>query len=72
MDALHIYAIVSANNGRARLTSAGLSEQCLTGELLTICIISAVVTILIPDRTLHSVAISIYLFLNFSIIIHYE
>jgi len=34
MDTLHINAIVSANNGRAR-------------------VISAVVTILIPDRTLH-------------------
>ena len=39
MDALHISAIVSANNGRARLTSqvgAGSSEQCLAGEQLMI------------------------------------
>jgi hypothetical protein len=59
MDALHIDAIVSANKGRARLTSqvgAGSSEQCLAGEQLTIFIISAVVTILIPDRTLHDLA----------------
>ena len=56
MDALHINAIVSANKYMARLTSqvgAGSSEQCLAGEQLTIFIISAVVTILIPDRALH-------------------
>jgi len=56
MDALHINAIVSSNNGRARLTSqvgAGSSEQCLAGEQPMIFVISAVVTILIPDRALH-------------------
>jgi hypothetical protein len=59
MDALHIDAIVSANNGRARLTSqvgAGSSEQCLAGQRLMIFVISAVVTILFPDRTLHGLA----------------
>ena len=56
MDALHIDVIVSASNDRTSLTSqvvAGSSEQCLAGEQLTIFVISAVVTILIPDRALH-------------------
>jgi len=56
MDALHIDAIVSDINGRARWTSqvgAGSSEQCLAGEQPMIFVILAVVAILISDRTLH-------------------
>jgi hypothetical protein len=58
-DTLHINVIVSANSGRACLTShvgAGSREQCLDGELLTSFIISAVVIGLMVDRVVHDLA----------------
>ena len=58
-DALHINVIVSANSGKACLTShvgAGSREQCLDGELLMSFIISAVVNNFIVDRVLHDLA----------------
>ena len=56
---LHINVIVSANSGKACLTShvgAESREQCLDGDLLTSFIISAVVNNFIVERVLHDLA----------------
>jgi hypothetical protein len=58
-DALHIDVIVSANSGKACLTShvgAGSREQCLDGELRTSFVISVVVINFMVDRVLHNLA----------------